>query len=221
MERNPSCSKVVSLSANYEPMNTVFRLTFLGCRPDPELFTFFSTTIQEDIVRFWIPPLPERYCIEVSIQSEDDFVRNCSTTLDTFADSQNPIAYIDSSIHVLHYSYISAFCERKSYLKIIRHECVHALQLLTSLVHPKNCQWLYESIACAVAEQEQPISETIPAWETFVEHFYEIPGCYAIAYHFGSALLHRFSIPEIIRLSKSNAECVAECQRLYKEVFNK
>ncbi len=202
-------------------MNLVFSLTFVECKPDPELFTFFATTIQEDTIRFQIPPLPERYRIEVAILTEDEFVRTRSTSRVTFATLQNPIAYIDSSIHVLHYSHVSAFCERKSYLKTIRHECVHALQLLASQVHPKNYPWLYESIACAVAEQKQIIPETIPAWKTFVEHFYEIPGCYAIAYHFGCALLHRFSIPEIIQLSKSNTECFTECQRFYKIAFNK
>ncbi len=202
-------------------MNTVFKLFFIACKPDWGLSAFLTETIQKDIARFKILSLPINNRIAINILSEEEFYKRRSLSSKKVEPFSSALAYVDSSIHAIQFPDISPFFSREAYLKMIRHECVHVLQLLASQVRPTSLEWLYESVACAVAEQQQVIGEPIPSWETFSQCFYIVPNCYAIAYQFGIKLLDHYSIPEILQLSKSRDKCVTSCRQLYQNLFSR
>lgn len=201
-------------------MNSVFRLSFVDCNPDRSLSEFLAETTHNDIAQFQIPKLPENNRITINILTKDEFVRRRFLRRLEMKPFASLVAYVDSSIHAIQFKEI-AFLSRECYLKILRHECVHILQLLASQVRPTSFEWLYESVACAVAEQQQEIREAVPSWETFSQCFYTIPNCYAIAYKFGVALLDHYTIPEMMRLSKSRDKCTSSCRQLYQKLFNR
>lgn len=87
--------------------------------------------------------------------------------------------------------------------KQIIHECVHAFQAYYSLVLPNKYIWLYESIACFLADQYVKRDEVNNvSWDDFVNSFYLIDGCYAIAYSYGKTLFDSLGIKVLERIKQ-------------------
>lgn len=202
-------------------MSSCFRVSYHRCRPDEELKVFLENTIEADCQRFQVRHLIIVNPIQIDVLQRNEFEHAWKPRFQNNPGGDVPVAFVDDCVRVVHRSDALLSLSRDSYFRIIRHECVHVLQLLASQVRPISLEWLYESVACAVAEQQQEIREAVPSWETFSQCFYTIPNCYAIAYKFGVALLDHYTIPEMMRLSKSRDKCTSSCRQLYQKLFNR
>lgn len=201
--------------------NHVFKLVYKNCQPNEKLSAFLEEKIHQDIIEFGTPSLPDNLKIEVEIISRDVFFKKLSATTISRSIQHCCMAYSDSSIHCIDYKSVSEEISLENYFKAIRHECIHLLQHLATQVVPQTAIWLYESIACARAEQQTLKPTTTPSWADFVVNFYEHPTCYALAYIFGKELLKN------IPLSTLNERChnfdafTKVCETIYNATFSK
>lgn len=202
-------------------MNSVFRLQFINCSVDPGLKLYFSGSIMKDVTLFNVPALPRQLRIPVQILAEEDFESHKKHTSLIELGAEDCYAYSDSKIYVLSFQHLKQDICRADYLKVIRHECVHILQHLASKVPPADMVWLYESIACAIAEQHNDECFVPPAWSRFINNFYATPYCYETAYRFGKALLDRYPVSDLMSLSSRKRECFGLLRALYEEVFSR
>lgn len=105
-------------------------------------------------------------------------------------------------IFILNFKYVSSKYSFSEYNRFIIHECIHVLQLYYSMIHPSKCIWLYESVACYLANQKQLfMSNKCIKWDDFVNDFYHIENCYALAYNYGCLIFDFFglNILDVIR----------------------
>lgn len=201
--------------------NSVFNLQFINCDIDQCLKRFLSHSAVKDAHLFNIPVLPSQLRIPLQILNMEDFKSQLEVAPHNEFGIRNCVAYTDSHVHVLSYQHLKEKIARTDYLKIIRHECIHVLQHLSSRVPPHELPWLYESVACAIAEQCMNIPLKPPTWFSFTRHFYALPECYAVAYHFGKAMLNTYSLKDLIALSKRRSECLRLSRKIYKSTFSK
>lgn len=201
--------------------NSVFKLQFINCDVDHGLKRFLSHSIMKDVRLFNIPVLPSQIRIPIQILNERDFKNELRTASRNDFGIRNCFAYTDSHVHVLSYQDLKGKVARTDYLKMIRHECIHVLQHLSSRIAPRELIWLYESVACVIAKQFRNTPLNPPTWFNFTRHFYAVPECYAVAYHFGKAMLKAYSLKDLIDLSKRKKECLQLSRRIYKSTFNK
>lgn len=86
--------------------------------------------------------------------------------------------------------------------RIIAHEYVHFLQFYTTGLSKKKYLWLYESIACYMAQQTINLKEcSAPvSWNDFKENFYECTNNYYWAYMIGKYLFENYCDREIVEM---------------------
>lgn len=199
----------------------LFELNFVNCNVDQIVKYMFSHIIITDARSFALPVLPSQFRIPVLILDRESFRSQLETTQLKRFGIRDCVAFSDSSIHVLAYQYLSGNVKRTDYLRAIRHECIHVLQHLASKVPPHEMIWLYEAVACAMANQRRRMPVNPPTWSSFTREFYGIPACYAVAYHFGNALLETFSLDKLIALSMQRKQCLRIFRKIYRITFNK
>ena len=201
--------------------NNVFTLAYKNCTPNETLSLFLQEKTSQDIIEFGIPHLPEQLKIEIEVISHDSFLKKLSETSLPCPIQHFCITYSDSFIHCIDYAAIYKQVSVEKYLKSIRHECIHILQHLATLIAPQSAVWLYESIACARAEQKTATPTKIPSWDDFVTKFYAQPDCYALAYTFGINLLNHTSLNMLAKQCENFDFFTKECEKIYSKIFNK
>lgn len=105
-------------------------------------------------------------------------------------------------IFVMKYHYLKQLYSKSEYVSVIIHECVHVLQFYYSRLPSKRYVWLYESIACYLAGQKpnrRRLGKVL--WDNFKNNFYDMKGCYEVAYAFGEALFKLYST-EVLNIIK-------------------
>lgn len=104
---------------------------------------------------------------------------------------------------------------------MILHEIVHVLQRIATRVPPEQFIWLYEAVACYLAEQSAEISQSgnPVSWDTVKQNFYTVPGCYGIAYHLGKALLSGCPPGDVIARCSDVPRCETICAETYAGLF--
>ena len=108
-----------------------------------------------------------------------------------------------NKIFVLEYRDINSRYSLNAYDAIIVHECIHVFQAYFSMISPRQYIWLYESVACYLANQKKLYNgKNGASWETFTKDFYRINDCYGLAYNFGKEIFKRFG-DEILRVIKT------------------
>jgi hypothetical protein len=135
---------------------------------------------------------------------------------------KNSIAFstLGNEIYVTYYNSIINTVKEDDYIKILLHECIHILQMYFSKKSPQKYIWLYESIACYIANQFiDYIPNTIVTWDFFVNHFYCIENCYGLAYKYGSALFNYSTKQDVLKLLKYPDENIEIFERIYKKLF--
>lgn len=165
--------------------NHVFALKYWNCLPNKDLLFFLQEKTSLDIIDFGIPALPQQLKIELEVMSYNFFKKKLYSTNLSPSIRQFCVAYSDSSIHCAEYASIPQPMPIEKYLKAVRHECIHVLQHLVTRIKPQNAVWLYESVACARAEQIAERPTVVPSWEDFITNFYGQSNCYALAYVYG------------------------------------
>ena len=96
-------------------------------------------------------------------------------------------------IYVIKYDCIKRFLSKSSYSAIILHECIHVFQLYYSKLPQSQYIWLYESVACYLADQKKQYDRrSEKLWDAFVNDFYNVPDCYGLAYDFGRKLFETY-----------------------------
>ena len=201
--------------------NQVFSLVFKNCLPNEYLRFFLQVKTSQDIAVFNVPNLPAEYHIEIEVLPYQDFISKMRNAKLPAIIHPHCIAYSDSSIHCVDFASISKLISHEDYLKSIRHECIHILQHLTTKIQPQSAVWLYEAIACALAEQSTPTPRTAPSWKDFVTNFYEHPNCYALAYTFGVKLLEYIAPTILAEQCKNFNFFTKECEAIYCKIFSK
>lgn len=201
--------------------NWAFNLQFANCEVDHGIERVMSRTIMKDVRLFNIPVLPPQMRVPLQIHNARDFRNESKMASQNNFAIRNCFAYTDSHVHVLSYQHLKGKVNRTDYLKMIRHECIHVLQHLSSRIAPREQTWLYESVACVIAKQYRNTPLNPPTWFNFTRHFYAVPECYAVAYHFGKAMLKAYSLKDLIDLSKRKKECLQLSRKIYKSTFNK
>ena len=131
------------------------------------------------------------------------------------------LAFCYDAIYAIEYTYIDATQIEDDYCKIILHECIHLLQHISTGLMPIKAIWLYESIACYLADQKMNIPACLPSWQSFHSDFYSIKDNYAIAYLFGKELIDNIGLERIIEIQDNLKELHAIGYRVYKELQNK
>jgi len=131
------------------------------------------------------------------------------------------VSFSTERVCVVSYHAISNQYAPEEYRRVILHELVHVLQWITTRIPPERNVWLYEAAACYLAGQTADISRIKDAapWEMVKRSFYAIPGCYAIAYHLGAALLSDCAPGEVAALCSDASRCEAICAEVYASLF--
>ena len=134
---------------------------------------------------------------------------------------QEVVAFSTTRIYAVSYSALSDKYTMDEYCKVILHEAVHVLQLITTRIAPEESVWLYEAVACYLTGQaaDKPRKEKILSWEAVKQNFYAVPECYGIAYHLGKALLSSCPSRDIVALCADVPRCEAICAGAYAALF--
>lgn len=120
---------------------------------------------------------------------------------------KNDYAITSDRILILKYCFVENKCSINEYHKVIIHECVHMLQMYSTAVLPGKQVWLYESIACYMAGQDEACnvdSVEKPAWELVCSSFYSITNSYNWAYRIGKYIFDNNSHERILEISKDS-----------------
>lgn len=121
-----------------------------------------------------------------------------------------------NKIYITMYECLSHLMTQIDYAKLIIHECTHVLQMYYCKIDPSKYIWLYESMACFIAKQystcELPLNI---CWSKFVNDFYNIDGCYSLAYKYGSKMFQYYSDKEILKLLKNPNNYIDEFKKIY------
>ena len=131
------------------------------------------------------------------------------------------VSFSTERVRVVSYRVIDKQYTPEEYRKVILHELVHVLQRIATRIPPERNIWLYEAVACYLAGQkaEIPRMENAAPWETVKQSFYATPGCYAIAYHLGMALLSDCAPGEVAALCSDALRCEALCAEAYAKLL--
>ena len=199
----------------------VFSLICYNSSLKKNLLTYLDNKISQDISEFNIPVLPPALKINIEFLSYENYFKKRASSNIPNSTYHFCIAYSDSSIYCVDYNSLPQSMPFEKYLKSIRHECIHILQHLATRIAPQSAVWLYESIACARAEQKTTTPTKIPSWDNFVTKFYEQPDCYALAYTFGTNLLNHTSLNMLAKQCENFDFFTKECEKIYSKIFNK
>lgn len=191
----------------------------LGQLPE-EILKVLGKKASEIAHLFEIPCLPVDLKISIRLLKKSDFEREIKLH---FGHERPPelLAFADSQITVLAYPDLPSVHSKKHFAKIIVHEIVHILQLYATRIPPKYAVWLYESLACRLADQFKPFDcRMCPAsWEETKKNFYKINNCYEIAYALGNALLNEAKNSSLLALCKNLHLCNQVCERAFLALF--
>lgn len=119
-------------------------------------------------------------------------------------------------IYVLDYNLICRAWKLNAYEAVIVHETVHVFHRYFSQLPPYEYVWLYESVACYLAKQENIYNfDKDILWNTFIKDFYSIKDCYNLAYIYGKAIFNEYGheIYEVIKIP-------IKYENTLKEIFN-
>lgn len=199
----------------------VFSIICNNSSLEKKLLKYLNNEISQDISEFNIPVLPPALKINIEFLSYENYLRKRSASNIPNSTYHFCIAYSDSSIYCVDYNCLPHSMPFEKYLKIIRHECIHVLQHLATQITPQSAVWLYESIACARADQKTENPIKIPPWNDFVTKFYEQPDCYALAYVFGINLLKHIPLGVLAKQCENFDFFTKECEMIYGEIFSK
>lgn len=174
---------------------------------------------------FGLSHLPPDTKISIQLMEKEPFTQQCSLYFGQNTNSQI-VAFSTTQIYALSYDAICGQYTSEAYYQVILHEIVHVLQLFATRVPIPPNVWLYEAIACYLAEQvtelppQPPSQETAPPWEIVKQNFYAVPKCYTLAYHLGKALLSHCPPSDIITLCSDVPRCEAICAQAYQAIVS-
>lgn len=163
----------------------------------------------------------DEFKIKIQICSELDF--NQKKNKFQMNDSEDLIAFTCNvnQIFVLEYEKIKNKYTFEEYEAVIIHECVHVFQAYFSRLSPKQYIWLYESVACHLAEQKKHYDlNKLVSWDTFINDFYNIDDCYGLAYKFGNIIFSHFG-QDIFNVIKNPIKYIEQLKYIYAtEIFS-
>lgn len=123
------------------------------------------------------------------------------------------VAFFADQIYVISYASIFQNYSLDSYIRVILHECTHALQKIATGVPPREAVWLYEAVACFLAGQVRESAEENCnfIWEELKSDFYSVQDCYDAAYWLGKELLGGQTQGPVAALCSDLPRCEAIC----------
>lgn len=129
------------------------------------------------------------------------------------------VAFTTEKIHIL--KEVEKYNPQNDIMKIVIHEYVHFLQCYATGLSKTEYLWLYESIACYMAQQKRNV-DCLPrtSWNTFKNNFYECPNNYDWAYRIGEYLFDHYDDGEIVEFCKESLKLKKieeEVKRLFFE----
>jgi len=187
-----------------------------------EIYTSIENKVKLIAEYFGFTSLPEHYriCIYVGNETEleswmlEKRINNIPTDSVAFAVFSN-------EIYVLDYECLRGKYSIDDYVALIVHECVHVLQGYFSGVNPSRYVWLYESVACYLADQKKVklLGQNI-TWEIFTTDFYGIGiGCYGLAYEYGKRLFSYYSKECFLKVIKEPYDHINEFKAIYEDIY--
>lgn len=159
--------------------------------------------------------LPHEYKIRIQLMRKEKFEKEKSLFLKVKTDFEC-YAFSTYCIKAVAYEEIKSKIKMQAYCKMILHEVIHVLQHISTAIHPDSAVWLYESIACYLAEQFPDYDVlAFPEWKKIKEDFYAVRDCYSIAYLIGKYLFDTFTFDEVMNLSKEIDRAERICGEWY------
>lgn len=138
----------------------------------------------------------------------DLFSKNYSKYIISFTCNAN-------QIFILNYKSIRHIYSFSEYTRFIIHECIHVFQLYYSMIPPSKCIWLYEAVACYLAKQKKIFKPNkYINWNEFVNKFYHIENCYALAYNYGYLTFNFFG-SDILDVIKKPFDYTHKLKNIY------
>lgn len=124
-----------------------------------------------------------------------------------------------NKIYVSNYECLNHSITKIDYNKLILHECIHIFQMYFSRILPSKYVWLYETIACLLSEQDNAcMPESEVSWNMFTKDFYNIKGCYGLAYKYGVKIFQNYSYEEVLNLIRKPNQYIIECKSIYESI---
>lgn len=185
------------------------------------LFYHIEKQAGELALLFGISCLPADLKIHIDILDEKAFEHEKSLHFGNSAGSEI-VAFSMVHIYAVSYRAIHDQYTPEEYCRVILHELVHVLQLISTRIPPEQNAWLYEAVACYLAGQRADISyrEKIHTpWDIFKKNFYATPECYSIAYHLGATLMSGCAPGEAVARCSDILHCEAICAEAYGDLF--
>ena len=169
--------------------------------------------------KFGITCLPRGSKIEIHIIGLSQF-SEMKNMLFKSCNTNDIVAFSAESVYALSYPEIAMHYTIDSFCKVILHECIHAIQLMTTKVPTSHAVWLYEAVACYLSEQYQafPKEEPIPTWRNVKNDFYSINHCYALAYLIGKMLIKQNDSADIVSLLSDLPRCETLCEKYLSSI---
>lgn len=142
---------------------------------------------------FGIFYLPEYLKIKIYFCDEKKFNQKAEELKFNFFNEIKAFTTKVNHIYILKFYFLENEFSPQEYNSFLIHECVHVFQMYFSKLKPDTFIWLYEAVACYLADQNVICkSATKVPWEEFVNNFYYINNCYSIAYRYGKHLFEEF-----------------------------
>ena len=165
---------------------------------------------------FNIRPLPDQYKIKVHFLSHLEMENNQNSNKISIQTDAIAYTFCTNEIFILKYEEVNKKNSKNEYISTFIHEMVHIFQSYFSKIPPNKCVWLYESVACFLANQNKKTLDLTPiSWENFINNFYKFADCYKIAYKFGEKIFHNNSYDAILNILKNPFDNIEHLKKLY------
>ena len=142
---------------------------------------------------FGYESFPDELKLKIHECTADEFCNKLDLFSKNFSKHTISFTYNANQIFIMNYKCLRHMYSFSEYIRFIIHECIHVFQLYFSMIPPSKCIWLYEAVACYLAKQKKIFkSNKCINWDEFVNEFYYIDNCYALAYNYGYLIFDFF-----------------------------